>query len=65
MVEDGDGRRGSSPGSGRLEGGNGSEAWKGLQAGATDHGNGDGACGGGVVVSIEREVAVDCRCLCR
>lgn len=43
VVEDGDGRGGSAPGSGELEGGDGSEAREGLEAGATDHRNGDGA----------------------
>ena len=43
MVEDGDGRRGSAPGSGDVERGDGSEARKGLEAGATDHRDGDGA----------------------
>lgn len=43
VVEDGDGRGGSAPGSGELEGGDGCEAREGLEAGATDHRNGDGA----------------------
>ena len=63
VVQDGDGRGGSAPWSGRVERGDGGEAWEGLQTGATDHGNGDGSCGG--VVSVEYEmfgVAVDCRC---
>jgi hypothetical protein len=34
---------GSAPGSGDVEGGDGSEAREGLEAGATDHRNGDGA----------------------
>jgi hypothetical protein len=59
VVQDGDGRGGSAPGSGRVERGDGGETWEGLQAGATDHGDGDGTCGG---VSIEFGVGVDCRC---
>jgi len=42
VVQDGDGRGGSAPGSGRVERGDGSEAWEGLQAGSTDHCDGDG-----------------------
>jgi len=43
VVEDGDGGGGSAPGSGDVEGGDGSETREGLEAGATDHRNGDGA----------------------
>lgn len=41
VVEDGDGRGGLAPGSVDVEGGNGGEAGKRLEAGTTDHRNGD------------------------
>ena len=43
VVKDGDGRGRCAPGSGDVEGGNGSEAREGLEASTTDHRNGDGA----------------------
>jgi hypothetical protein len=63
VVQDGDGRGGSAPRSGRVERGDGGEAWEGLQAGATDHGDWDGTCGGGVSIEMYGVVVVvDCRC---
>jgi hypothetical protein len=63
VVQDGDGRGGSTPGRGGVERGDGSEAWEGLQAGATDHCDGDGSWSGGISVEdgMFGGIAVDFR----